>query len=84
MTLPKQGLDREALFSQMRERKTQAGIADIPELTVVGEPIMSVFAFTAAEGSGVDPFAVADAFLSDLRDAVKNHGPSQGKEARYS
>ncbi|MCP5057192.1 MAG: aspartate aminotransferase family protein [bacterium] len=105
------------LAAQIRDavKQIQAGIADIPELTVVGEPIMSVFAFTAAEGSGVDPFAVgdamdqkgwcidrqhgpdalhlmispkhlsvADAFLSDLRDAVKNHGPSQGKEARYS
>lgn len=105
------------LAAQIRDavKQIQAGIADIPELTVVGEPIMSVFAFTAAEGSGVDPFAVgdamdqkgwcidrqhgpdalhlmispkhlsvADAFLSDLRDAVKNHGPSKGKEARYS
>ncbi|MBW2245379.1 MAG: aspartate aminotransferase family protein [Deltaproteobacteria bacterium] len=105
------------LAAQIRDavKQIQAGIADIPELTVVGEPIMSVFAFTAAEGSGIDPFAVGDAmdqkgwcidrqhgpnalhlmispkhlsvvdaFLSDLRDAVKNHGPSQGKEIRYS
>jgi len=27
---------------------------------------------------------VADAFLEDLRDAVANHGESQGKQARYS
>ncbi len=27
---------------------------------------------------------VADAFLSDLRHAVENHGESQGKDARYS
>ena len=28
--------------------------------------------------------AVADELLSDLRDAVANHGESRGKEARYS
>jgi hypothetical protein len=27
---------------------------------------------------------VADEFLDDLRDAVKRHGASRGKEARYS
>lgn len=105
------------LAGQIRDavKRIQAGIEAIPELTVVGDPIMSVFAFGAAEGSDIDPFAVGDAmdakgwcidrqhgpnalhlmispkhlgvvdeFLSDLRDAVKNHGPSKGKEARYS
>jgi len=31
-----------------------------------------------------DHAKVADAFLEDLRDAVANHGESQGKQARYS
>lgn len=36
----------------------RSGIDAIPQLRVVGEPVMSVFAFTA---DGVDPFAVGDA-----------------------
>ncbi len=105
------------LAGQIRDavRRFQDGIKEIPELEVVGDPVMSVFAFTATQNSEVDIFAVgdvmddkgwcidrqhgpdalhvmlspkhltvADEFLSDLADAVKNHGPSRGKTARYS
>jgi glutamate/tyrosine decarboxylase-like PLP-dependent enzyme len=37
-----------------------SAIAAIPELTVTGEPDMSVFEFTAVEGSGVDIAGVGD------------------------
>lgn len=105
------------LAGQVRDavRAFRGGIEAIPELEIVGDPVMSVFAFRATESSGVDAFAVgdamddkgwcidrqqrpdalhlmlspkhltvADAFLADLRDAVKHHAPSRGKEARYS
>ncbi len=105
------------LAGQVRDavRRFRGGIEALPELEVIGDPVMSVFAFGAREGSGVDPFAVgdamddkgwcldrqhgpdalhlmlspkhltvADAFLADLADAVKHHGPSRGSEARYS
>jgi len=79
---------------------------------VIGEPVMSVFSFTADEldlgaicdvmddrGWNIDrqtpPDAlhlmlspkhgsVADRFIEDLREAVKQHGESRGVEARYS
>lgn len=48
-----------ALARRVREatRKIQAGIAAIPGLSVIGEPVMSVFAFTS---DAADPFAIAD------------------------
>jgi len=103
-----------ALARQIRDtvKKFQAGIAAIPGMRVIGEPVMSVFSFTSDE---VDIFAVgdamddkgwcldrqknpdalhvmlspkhatvADAFLEDLAEAVKHHGPSRDREARYS
>ncbi len=105
------------LAGEIREavRAFREGIEAIPELTVVGQPIMSVFAFTTAPGADADLFAIGDVmddrgwcidrqhgpdalhlmispkhrsvvdeFLADLRDAVKSHGASRGKQARYS
>jgi len=48
-----------ALARRVREatRKIQAGIAAIPGLSVIGAPVMSVFAFTS---DAADPFAIAD------------------------
>ncbi len=47
------------LARQIRDavRGFQAGIAAIPGMRVIGEPIMSVFAFTS---DSVDPFGIAD------------------------
>ena len=41
--------------------RLQSGVAAIAGLAVVGEPEMTLFAFTAAEGSDLDIFAVGDA-----------------------
>ena len=103
-----------ALARQIRDtvEKFQAGIAAIPGMRVIGEPVMSVFSFTSddadifAIGDAMDdkgwcldrqknPDAlhvmlspkhatVADVFLEDLAEAAKHHGPSRGREARYS
>jgi len=93
-------------------RRFQDGIAAIPGLHVIGQPVMGVFAFGS---DSLDVFAigdvmddrgwhldrqkdpdalhlmlspeharVADAFLDDLRHAVAHHGPSRGKQARYT
>jgi sphinganine-1-phosphate aldolase len=40
-------------------RKLKSGIAEIPGLRVIGEPVMSVFAF-GADGDSLDLFAVGD------------------------
>jgi glutamate/tyrosine decarboxylase-like PLP-dependent enzyme len=93
-------------------RRFQDGIAAIPGLHVIGQPVMGVFAFGS---DSLDVFAigdvmddrgwhldrqkdpdalhlmlspeharVADAFLDDLRHAAAHHGPSRGKQARYT
>jgi glutamate/tyrosine decarboxylase-like PLP-dependent enzyme len=92
--------------------KIRTAIDETPGLRVIGDPVMSVFSFTADEldigaigdvmddrGWNVDRQAppdalhltlspkhgtVADRFIADLREAVKDHGSSRGVEARYS
>jgi glutamate/tyrosine decarboxylase-like PLP-dependent enzyme len=92
--------------------KIRSAIDATEGLRVIGDPVMSVFSFTAdgleigAIGDVMDdrgwnldrqtnPDAlhmmlspkhgsVADRFIEDLREAVKQHGVSRGVEARYS
>jgi glutamate/tyrosine decarboxylase-like PLP-dependent enzyme len=93
-------------------RRLREGIAAIPGLRVLGEPVMSVLAFGSdsldvfAVGDAMDakgwhldrqkgPDAlhlmvspehdrVVDAFLGDLREAVRSRAPAASREARYS
>ncbi len=65
------------LAGEIREatRRFQDGIDAIPGLRVVGEPIMSVFAFTAEEGADLDLFAVGDVMDDRGWCIDRQHGP---------
>lgn len=56
-------------------RRFQDGINGIEGLTVVGAPVMSVFAFTSEPDSGVDLFAVGDVMDDRGWCIDRQHGP---------
>ena len=65
-----------ALARQAREatRELQAGIAEIPGLRIVGEPAMTVFAFTS-DDPALDVFAVGDVMDDRGWHVDRQHGP---------